>query len=151
MAVLARLPVPQLGGSNLAFAGLIVLFYILMQQVENNLIVPRMLGDAVELSPLVVMTGAVVGASIGGILGVMLAAPVIATGRVILIYLYRKLLDQEPFPIEEIIAESGKSFSPSRAWFSLRLAEIWGRIRSQSLQSRQADGDASRPQSPSGR
>ncbi|HET8580097.1 MAG TPA: AI-2E family transporter, partial [Nitrospiraceae bacterium] len=111
---------------NLAFAGLILLFYILVQQVENNWIVPRVLGDAVELPPLVVMTGAVVGASVGGILGVMLATPVIATGRVILSYLYRKLLDQEPFPIEETVAESGTSSSPSRDWFSSRLAELQG-------------------------
>ena len=99
---------------NLAFAGLIILFYILVQQVENNLIVPRVLGDAVELPPLVVMTGAVIGASVGGILGVMLATPVIAFGREILGYLYRKLLDQEPFPIEETVPEIlGTSSSPS--------------------------------------
>jgi hypothetical protein len=121
---------------------LIILFYILVQQVENNLIVPRVLGDAVELPPLVVMTGAVVGASVGGILGVMLATPVIATGRVILGYLYRKLLDQEPFPIEETVAESGTSSSPSKSWFSSRLAELQRRIRLRSLESRQGSEKA---------
>ncbi|HEX2981173.1 MAG TPA: AI-2E family transporter, partial [Anaerolineaceae bacterium] len=40
--------------SNFVFAGLIILFYVLVQQLENNLIVPRVLGDAVELPPLVV-------------------------------------------------------------------------------------------------
>jgi predicted PurR-regulated permease PerM len=132
---------------NLAFAGLIILFYILVQQVENNLIVPRVLGDAVELPPLVVMTGAVVGASVGGILGVMLATPVIATGRVILGYLYRKLLDQEPFPIEETVAESGTSSSPSKSWFSSRLAELQRRIRLRSLESRQGSEKAPPPRS----
>ena len=53
--------------SNLAFAGLIILFYILVQQVEDKLIVPRVLGAALELPPLIVMTGIVVGASVGGI------------------------------------------------------------------------------------
>jgi predicted PurR-regulated permease PerM len=115
---------------NLAFAGLIILFYVLVQQAENNLIVPRVLGDAVELSPLVVMIGAVVGASVGGILGVMLATPVIATGREILGYFYRKLLDQEPFPIKETVPESGTSSSPARDWLSSRLAEFQRRIRS---------------------
>ena len=135
---------------NLAFAGLILLFYILVQQVENNLIVPRVLGEAVELPPLVVMTGAVVGASVGGILGVMLATPVIATGREILGYLYRKLLDQEPFPIEEKVPESGTSSSLSKSWFSSRLAEIQRRIRSRSRKSRQDNGGASHPQSTTG-
>jgi predicted PurR-regulated permease PerM len=60
------------------------------------LIVPHVLGAAVDLPPLVIITGAVVGAFVGGILGVMLATPVIATGREILDDLYCKLLDQEP-------------------------------------------------------
>jgi hypothetical protein len=118
--------------------------------VENNLIVPRVLGDAVELPPLVVMTGAVVGASVGGILGVMLATPVIATGRVILGYLYRKLLNQEPFPIEKTVPESGTSSSPARDWPSCRLAELQRRIRSRSPESRQGDEEASHPQHTSG-
>ena len=135
---------------NLAFTGLILLFYILVQQVENNLIVPRVLGEAVELPPLVVMTGAVVGASVGGILGVMLATPVIATGRVILGYFYRKLLVQQPFPIEETVPESGTSSSPSKSWFSSRLAEIQRRIRSRSPEPRQDNEEASHPQSTTG-
>ena len=135
---------------NLAFAGLILLFYILVQQVENNLIVPRVLGEAVELPPLVVMTGAVVGASVGGILGVMLSTPVIATGREILGYLYRKLLDQEPFPIAETVPESGTSSSLARDWLSSRLAELQRRIRSRSRKPRQDNGEVSHPQSTSG-
>ncbi|HSL47279.1 MAG TPA: AI-2E family transporter [Anaerolineales bacterium] len=134
---------------NLAFAGLILLFYILVQQVENNLIVPRVLGDAVELPPLVVMTGAVVGASVGGILGVMLATPIIASGREILGYLYSKLLDQEPFPIEETLPESGTSSSLSRDWLSSRLAEFKKRIGSRSPESREDNEKASHPQSTS--
>jgi predicted PurR-regulated permease PerM len=132
---------------NLAFAGLIILFYVLVQQVENNLIVPRVLGDAVELPPLVVMTGAVVGASVGGILGMMLATPVIATGREILSYFYRKLLDQEPFPIGGTVPESGTSSSPARDWLSSRLAEFQRRIRSRSPESGQGSEEASHPQS----
>ena len=135
---------------NLAFAGLIILFYILVQQVENNWIVPRVLGDAVELPPLVIMTGAVIGASVGGILGVMLATPAIASGREILGYLYRKLLDQEPFPIEETFPESGASPSPFGYWFSSRLAELQRRIRSRSPESRERNEKASHPQSTSG-
>jgi predicted PurR-regulated permease PerM len=131
---------------NLAFAGLIILFYILVQQVENNLIVSSVLGEAVELPPLVVMTGVLVGASVGGILGVMLATPVVATGREILGYLYRKLLDQEPI-IEDTVPESGRS--PSGNWLSSLLAELQKWIRSRLPKPRQGRGEASPPQSDS--
>jgi predicted PurR-regulated permease PerM len=129
--------------SNLAFAGLVILFYILVQQVENNLIVPRVLGAAVDLPPLVVITGAVVGASIGGILGVMLATPVIATGREVLDYLYRKMMDREPLQIEDTAPESGMSRSAN--WLSSLLAAFRKRIRSLPPESRKGSDGASPP------
>jgi hypothetical protein len=73
-------------------------FYILIQTLENSIIVPRVLGGAVELHPLIVLTGVLVGATTWGILGALLAAPTIASCREIIIYLYNKILDQDPFP-----------------------------------------------------
>jgi predicted PurR-regulated permease PerM len=123
--------------SNLAFAGLIILFYILVQQVENNLIVPRVLGAALELPPLIVMTGIVIGASAGGILGALLATPVIASGREVLHYIYRKMMEQEPIQVEDAAPETGTPPSGNR--FSSLLAEFQRRIRSRSPESRQGD------------
>jgi predicted PurR-regulated permease PerM len=125
--------------SHLAFAGLIILFYILVQQVENNLIVPRVLGAAVELPPLIVMIGVVVGASVGGILGALLATPVIATGRDVLHYVYCKMLEQEPFQIEDTAPKSGTP--PPGNWLSSLLAEFRRLIRSRTPKSRQGSGE----------
>jgi predicted PurR-regulated permease PerM len=83
--------------SNFYFVLIVIGFYWLVQVIENNLIVPRVLGEAVELPPLVIMVGVFVGASVAGILGALLAAPVIASAREILSYLYAKLWGQEPF------------------------------------------------------
>jgi predicted PurR-regulated permease PerM len=84
--------------SHVVFALMVIGFYILVQQFENTLVVPRILGDAVDLHPLVVMMGVLVGASVAGILGALLAAPVIASGREIVRYLYLKILGEDPFP-----------------------------------------------------
>lgn len=78
-------------------AVIVALFYLLVQQLENSIIVPRVLGDAVGLPPLVVMTGVLVGTISAGILGALLATPVIATAYEILRYVYAKMMDQEPF------------------------------------------------------
>jgi predicted PurR-regulated permease PerM len=121
--------------SHLYFAGLVILFYILVQQVENSLIVPRVLGDALDLPPLIVMTGVVVGASVGGILGALLATPVIATGREILNYIYCKMVGREFIKIEDAAPEPGAP--PSGNWLSSLLAEFQRRIRSRSPESRQ--------------
>jgi predicted PurR-regulated permease PerM len=92
--------------SHLAFAGLILLFYVLVQEVENRFIVPRVLGVALDLPPLIVMTGVVVGATVGGILGALLATPIVATGREILSYIRCKIWNQEFVQIEPTAAES---------------------------------------------
>jgi predicted PurR-regulated permease PerM len=116
--------------SHLAFAGLVIVFYILVQEVENHLIVPRVLGVALELSPLIVMTGIVVGASVGGILGALLAMPVIATGREFLHYIDRKMQDQESIRVEDAVPESGTP--PSGNWLSSLLKRFQRLIRSRS-------------------
>jgi hypothetical protein len=41
------------------------------------------------------------GASIAVVLGILLAAPLLASGRLILMYIYNKLLDLPPFPDKE--------------------------------------------------
>ena len=93
--------------SPLAMAGVVVLLYLVIQQLENNIIVPRVLGEAVGLPALVVMTGVVVGTSVAGILGALLVTPLIATAREIILYTYRKILQEEPFPAQA--GESGKA------------------------------------------
>ena len=84
--------------NNLAFALIIIGFYVLVQQFENTFVVPRVLGHAVELPALVVILGVWIGASVWGILGALLAAPVIASGREIVWFLYMKVLGEDPFP-----------------------------------------------------
>jgi predicted PurR-regulated permease PerM len=81
------------------FALLVVGIYVVIQQVENNYLVPRIIGGSVRLHPLVVLVGAIAGARMAGILGIFLAAPVLASARVVLAYIYAKLLDLDPFPI----------------------------------------------------
>ncbi len=84
--------------NHFTFALIVLGLYIAIQQLENTFIVPRVLGEAVDLHPIVVMLGVVVGASAAGILGALLAAPVIASAREITNYLYAKILGEEPYP-----------------------------------------------------
>lgn len=71
---------------------LVLLIYVLVQQVENNLLVPRIHSQSVDLPPVIVMVAVLVGALKGGILGALLAAPLMGTLRVWLSYLHRRLI-----------------------------------------------------------
>ncbi|HEC34458.1 MAG TPA: AI-2E family transporter [Chloroflexi bacterium] len=84
--------------SNLWFAVLVLGLYVLIQQVEGNLLLPRVLGRGLNLHPLIVLVAVIGGGNLAGILGMLLAAPTVATVRILGEYIYCRLTDQEPFP-----------------------------------------------------
>lgn len=51
---------------------------IVVMQAEGNLLAPLLLGKAVNLHPLAVLLGLIVGATLGGIVGALLAIPALA-------------------------------------------------------------------------
>jgi predicted PurR-regulated permease PerM len=66
------------------FAAIVTaVFFGVYQQVENQILQPLIYGKTVQLSPLVVLTSVLVGASLGGILGAMVAIPVSASIQII--------------------------------------------------------------------
>jgi len=85
------------GISNFGFALITVAIYFIIQQLENSIIVPRVIGSSVNLHPIVVICGVAIGFNVAGIGGAFLAAPVIASFRVLGGYLHAKLLDYPPF------------------------------------------------------
>lgn len=80
-----------------AFVLLVGGFYFVMWQIDTNYLVPRIIGNRLNLSPAIVIVGIIAGASVGGALGLLLAAPTIASVRVLGSYIYRRLLDLEPY------------------------------------------------------
>lgn len=74
----------------------VVLLYTGIQQLENNLLVPKVMGDAVELHPAVLIVALVVGGGLFGIGGAILAAPVVAMARDLYRYTFRRLHGDEP-------------------------------------------------------
>jgi predicted PurR-regulated permease PerM len=73
-----------------------LVLYTLIQQIENNFLVPKIQGDAVELHPAVVMFAIIVGGSLAGLLGAILALPVAAAVRDVVRYLFRRASPDEP-------------------------------------------------------
>jgi predicted PurR-regulated permease PerM len=78
---------------------LIVLgLHVVFQQVDLNYLIPRIIGRRVHLHPMVVILGIVAGALLAGVLGVLLAAPTIASARLLGRYLKAYLFDLPPAP-----------------------------------------------------
>jgi predicted PurR-regulated permease PerM len=103
--------------------GLIVLaIMLLIQQLENSILVPRIVGGALDLHPVVIMIAVAMGASLAGILGAILAAPVTASVKLLGAYSWRKMLDLPPFSESESTpSQHSREFSPSRTGIVARL------------------------------
>ncbi len=66
-------------------AGIIVLvFFVVYQQLENHVLQPLVYGRTVQLSPLVVLVAVLVGAELAGVLGALGAIPIAGTIQVFL-------------------------------------------------------------------
>lgn len=91
-ATLPGLPIPW-------FVALVIGMYVLVQQIENNILVPRILGSSVNLAPVVVLVGALAGATLAGVPGILLAAPAIGSARVVGSWLWHMVTqDDAPAP-----------------------------------------------------
>jgi predicted PurR-regulated permease PerM len=70
--------------------------YTVIQQLENHILVPKVMGDAVDLHPAVMILALVVGGALFGIGGVILAAPTVAAGRDLYRYGFHRFGGQPP-------------------------------------------------------
>jgi predicted PurR-regulated permease PerM len=99
--------------SNGVFALIVVAFYAGVQLLENNLVVPRVIGKAVALPSVVIMVAVIVGAQVGGVLGAFVAAPAAATLREVLAYMVDKTRGLDPYP--ELRAHAARAEAPAES------------------------------------
>lgn len=81
-----------------AFALIVFGFYFAFIQLDSNFLIPNIIGVHIKLHPAIVILGIIIGMEVGGILGIAVAAPTIASLRVIIRYVYAMLFDLDPFP-----------------------------------------------------
>ncbi len=55
-----------------------IVFIIVLQQLENNLIYPRIVGRSVGLPPILILIAIIMGAQLGGAGGIMIAVPLLS-------------------------------------------------------------------------
>jgi predicted PurR-regulated permease PerM len=90
---------PVVGGALAALVALLngdpwqafwaVAIMILVQQIDNHLITPMVQRARVNLSPLVIVLALIIGGSLAGLLGVLVAIPVTAAIRIVVGHLWR--------------------------------------------------------------
>jgi predicted PurR-regulated permease PerM len=98
MSVALFQPVTPFGLSNLGLAAVLGLIYLVLRMIEENIILPQVMGPLVTLHPAVVIFALLAGGALLGPFGLFISIPVAAVVRIVLAYLYRKLTDQPEPP-----------------------------------------------------
>ncbi len=100
--IIGAVPAVLLGFIDSPTTGLaVLLLYVGIQQLENNFLVPRIVGDSVGIHPAILMVLLVVCSQVFGILGAILSAPMGAVSRDVFQYLYGRL-SEPPRPPGEM-------------------------------------------------
>jgi predicted PurR-regulated permease PerM len=77
---------------------LTIVLSILMDQIYDNLVSPRIMGKSLGVHPAAVLVVAIIAANLIGLIGLVLAAPALASVSLITRYTVRKMFDRDPWP-----------------------------------------------------
>ena len=99
-ATIAALLVTTVAFLDSTTSGIIILiFFVVYQQVENHILQPVVYGRTVQLSPLAVLIAVLIGSELAGVIGALAAIPVAGTIQVILVdWLKHRRARQGPDP-----------------------------------------------------
>ena len=85
-ATIAAIIVVSIGFIHSVPAGIVLLvFFVVYQQIENHVLQPVVYSRTVRLSPLVILISILIGAHLAGVLGALAAIPVAGTVQVLLV------------------------------------------------------------------
>lgn len=90
---------------------LVLVLAIIVDWVFDNMLSPRILGRSLGLHPAAILVAAIIALNLLGLVGVVLAAPVLASLTLIGRYTMRKMVDQDPWPLLD-----EEQMQPERFW-----------------------------------
>lgn len=112
----------------LPYAILVVGLAFLIDKFMDGFIQPKFLADTLKVHPAMVLASALICARIMGVLGIFLAAPVLATLKLLLRYLTRKLQDKDPWEGIETVAAPVPLRETLETW-KKKLLDFWQTVR----------------------
>jgi predicted PurR-regulated permease PerM len=94
------------GLTPLGYGILVILCVIILDQLIDYILVPRIMGATLNLHPVLILFGLLIGASLAGVLGLLLSAPMMASLILLGRYIFRKMFDLSPWdPPIDVLSE----------------------------------------------
>ena len=81
------------GGPVTGFTSAIIL--IILQQIDGNILGPKVMGESLEIRPLWIIIAVTVGGSLFGFIGMLISVPVVAVLRILFLELVKMYEEQK--------------------------------------------------------
>jgi predicted PurR-regulated permease PerM len=117
-------PAKLFGLTPLSYAILALALAVLIDETFDNVITPRIIAQTLRVHPAGVLVAAIIGANLLGLLGVVVAAPILATVALLWRYTMRKMLDLEPWPESDAPPPA-----PHSSQFITLVRKLWNDFR----------------------
>jgi predicted PurR-regulated permease PerM/ribosomal protein S18 acetylase RimI-like enzyme len=91
-------PANWIGLTPVTFAIVVAVAALGLQQLEASFLIPRIMQSQLKVHPAAQMVGVLIGASLLGVSGLLLSAPILATGVLFGRYVHAKLFNLPPWP-----------------------------------------------------
>jgi predicted PurR-regulated permease PerM len=98
------------GMEALTYMLMVVITTTIIDWIIDNLVVPRIMAQTLRVHPAAVLVTALIAANLLGVLGVVIAAPFLASVMLLGRYTMRKMLDLNPWPPGDTIPAQAISF-----------------------------------------
>lgn len=98
------------GMQPLSYMLMVVITTTIIDWIIDNLVVPRIMARSLRVHPAAVLVTALIAANLLGIIGVVIAAPFLASVMLLGRYTMRKMLDLNPWPPGDTIPAQPISF-----------------------------------------
>jgi hypothetical protein len=109
---------------------MVVITTTVIDWIIDNLVVPRIMAQTLRVHPAAVLVTALIAANLLGVLGVVIAAPFLASVMLLSRYTMRKMLDLNPWPPGETVPAQPISFE----WLARIRSYIEGMLRKARLE-----------------
>ncbi|MFA7406340.1 MAG: AI-2E family transporter [Anaerolineaceae bacterium] len=139
--------------SNIPFglpAGIYMIIVLAVSMVINNIIDniirTKVMASGLKVHPSLVLIGAIISVQLFGFIGIVIAAPIMASFKLILVYVIRKLRDQDPFEVHEtsetiektkLALWLDKTWLAFKSWIVKNWNKLWKKPKTDTLQSHQ--------------
>jgi predicted PurR-regulated permease PerM len=84
------------------YSAMVLGIALVINFIFDNYISPRFLGRTLDIHPAAVLVAALFMASLFGLVGIFLAAPIVTTVKAVGVYVFRKMFDLDPWPAAEV-------------------------------------------------